>query len=54
MVKKKDCSGSNYYVNHPIVPLADTVAMINMDMIGRMKDNKLIVGGVARQRNGAI
>jgi Zn-dependent M28 family amino/carboxypeptidase len=37
--------GSNYYVNHPIVPLANTVAMINMDMIGRMKDNKLIVGG---------
>ena len=38
--------GSNYYVNHPIVPLANTVAMINMDMIGRMKANKLIVGGV--------
>ena len=38
--------GSNYYVNHPIVPLAETVAMINMDMIGRMKDNKLIVGGM--------
>jgi len=38
--------GSNYYVNHPIVPLANTVTMINMDMIGRTKDNKLIVGGV--------
>ncbi len=38
--------GSNYYVNHPIVPLANTVAMINMDMIGRMKGNRLIVGGV--------
>ena len=38
--------GSNYYVNHPIFPLANTVAMINMDMIGRMKDQKLIVGGV--------
>lgn len=38
--------GSNYYVNHPIVPLANVAAMINMDMIGRMKDNKLIVGGV--------
>ena len=38
--------GSNYYVNHPIVPLANTITMINMDMIGRMKDNKLIVGGV--------
>jgi Zn-dependent M28 family amino/carboxypeptidase len=38
--------GSNYYVNHPIVPLTNTVTMINMDMIGRMRDNKLIVGGV--------
>ena len=24
--------GSNYYVNHPVIPLANTVAMINMDM----------------------
>jgi hypothetical protein len=38
--------GSSYYVNHPIVPLANTVAMINMDMIGRLKDKHLIVGGV--------
>ena len=38
--------GSSYYVNHPSVPLANTVAMINMDMIGRMKARKLIIGGV--------
>ncbi len=38
--------GSNYYVNHPARPLANTVAMINMDMIGRMKDKKLVIGGV--------
>jgi Zn-dependent M28 family amino/carboxypeptidase len=38
--------GSNYYVNHPLLPLANTVAMINMDMIGRMKDSKLVIGGV--------
>lgn len=38
--------GSNYYVNHPLVPLADTVAMINMDMIGRMRDRKLSIGGI--------
>lgn len=38
--------GSNYYVNHPLLPLANTVAMINMDMIGRMKDQRLIIGGV--------
>jgi aminopeptidase YwaD len=38
--------GSSYYVNHPVVPLTNTVAMINMDMIGRLKDKALIVGGV--------
>jgi aminopeptidase YwaD len=38
--------GSNYYVNHPVVPLANTIAMINMDMIGRMKNNRLVIGGV--------
>ena len=38
--------GSNYYVNHPLIPLSNTVAMINMDMIGRMKDRKLVIGGV--------
>jgi Zn-dependent M28 family amino/carboxypeptidase len=38
--------GSSYYVNHPIVPLQNTVAMINMDMIGRLKERNLIVGGV--------
>jgi hypothetical protein len=38
--------GSNYYVNHPFTPLTNTVGMINMDMIGRMKDRKLMIGGV--------
>ncbi len=38
--------GSSYYVDHPPIPLANTVAMINMDMIGRMKDRKLVIGGV--------
>ena len=38
--------GSNYYVNHPLVPLNNTIAMINMDMIGRMRDSKLSIGGV--------
>lgn len=38
--------GSNYYVNNPVVPLSQTIAMINMDMIGRAKDSKVVVGGV--------
>ena len=38
--------GSNYYVNHPVVPLQKTIAMINMDMIGRLRDQKLMIGGI--------
>jgi hypothetical protein len=38
--------GSNFYVNQPIMPLGQTVAMINMDMIGRMKENRLMIGGI--------
>ena len=38
--------GSSYYVNHPVLPLANAVAMINMDMIGRVRDRKIYVGGV--------
>jgi aminopeptidase YwaD len=37
--------GSSYYVNHPILPLDKAVAMINMDMIGRIRDGKVYVGG---------
>ena len=38
--------GSSNFVNHPTVPLANIDAMINMDMIGRVKDERLFVGGV--------
>jgi Zn-dependent M28 family amino/carboxypeptidase len=30
--------GSQYYVNHPLYPLKDTVAMVNFDMVGRLND----------------
>lgn len=39
--------GSNYYVNHPLLPLDKAVAMLNMDMIGRIKDRKVFIGGTA-------
>ncbi|MCS6852191.1 MAG: M28 family peptidase, partial [Gemmataceae bacterium] len=32
--------GSEYYTRHPIFPLADTVAMINMDMVGRLRPDR--------------
>ena len=37
--------GSNYYANHPELPLSKAVTMINLDMIGRLRDNKVYVGG---------
>jgi len=38
--------GSAHYVNKPVSPLANTVAMVNLDMIGRMTKSKLNIGGV--------
>ncbi|MCS6885894.1 MAG: M20/M25/M40 family metallo-hydrolase [Acidobacteriota bacterium] len=37
--------GSAYYAKHPLVPIEQTVAMLNMDMIGRMRDDRLVIGG---------
>jgi hypothetical protein len=37
--------GSSYYVNHPELPMDKAVAMINLDMIGRMRDDKVYIGG---------
>jgi len=39
--------GSEYYVEHSPLPLDSAVAMINFDMVGRLRDDKLIVYGVA-------
>ncbi|MGD0579826.1 MAG: M20/M25/M40 family metallo-hydrolase [Bryobacteraceae bacterium] len=39
--------GSSAYVAHPLLPLDRAVAMINMDMIGRIRDGKVFVGGTA-------
>ncbi len=38
--------GSSFYVNHPALPLKDAVAMINLDMIGRIRDGRVFVGGM--------
>ena len=37
--------GSSFYVNHPKLPLGKAAAMINMDMIGRIRDGKVYIGG---------
>jgi peptidase M28-like protein/PDZ domain-containing protein/PA domain-containing protein len=38
--------GSSFYVKHPVFPIEKAVAMINMDMIGRVRDAKVYIGGV--------
>ncbi|HWC98558.1 MAG TPA: M28 family peptidase [Candidatus Sulfopaludibacter sp.] len=38
--------GSAWYVEHPELPLAKAVAMINLDMIGRVRSGKVYIGGV--------
>lgn len=38
--------GSTHYARNPIFPLEQTVAMLNMDMIGRLRNEQLAVIGV--------
>lgn len=37
--------GSEHYVTHPRFPLEKTVAMINLDMVGRLRNNDLTIYG---------
>jgi len=40
--------GSQWYVDHPSVPLADIVAVVNLDMISRNAPDSAQVGGLGR------
>jgi hypothetical protein len=48
--------GSRHYVEHPPFPLSTTKAMLNLDMVGRLRDNRLTVFGTrsARELSGII
>ncbi|MDX1962727.1 MAG: M28 family peptidase [Pirellulales bacterium] len=37
--------GSAHYVQHPLFPLENTIAMLNMDMVGRLQNEQLIIYG---------
>src|SRR6185436_15008187 len=43
--------GSAYYVRNPRFPLETTVAMYNLDMVGRLKDNKLAIYGTGTAKH---
>ena len=44
--EEKGLLGSKYWVAHPTLPLEHVVAAVNLDMIGRLRDEHLIVFGV--------
>ncbi len=48
--------GSAFYTKQPRFPLDQTVAMINLDMVGRLNENKLIIygTGTAQQFDGLL
>lgn len=39
--------GSDYFVKHPTVPIDSIYTMLNMDMVGRLRNARLIVSGAA-------
>jgi hypothetical protein len=49
--------GSAHYVNNPLFPMSDTVAMVNLDMVGRLssdpmtRKDKLLVEGTGSAKN---
>jgi len=44
--EEKGLLGAKHFVHNPVVSLDNVITMINMDMIGRMKDSTVTVGGV--------
>ena len=44
--EEKGLLGSSYFTENPTIPIDKIATMINMDMIGRMKDSTFTVGGV--------
>lgn len=43
--EEKNLLGSRHWVRQPTVPVAQVVAAINIDMVGRLRNGQLIVGG---------
>ena len=44
--EEKGLLGSKYYSENPVRDISNTALMINMDMIGRLNNNPVILGGV--------
>lgn len=40
--EEKGLFGSKHFVNHPTIPFEKVIAMLNMDMVGRMNDDRAL------------
>ena len=49
--EEKGLLGSKYYTENPVRNISDAAMMVNMDMIGRLNDNPVILGGVGSSEN---
>jgi len=49
--EEKGLLGSKHFVKNPTIDLKSIITMINMDMIGRMQDNKINVNGTGTAPN---
>ena len=49
--EEKGLLGSKYYVENPVRNISNTAMMVNMDMIGRLNDKPVILGGVGSSGN---
>lgn len=47
------CLGSSYFAEHPVIPLQQVVAYMNFDMVGRLRENNLIVEGIGSSNTWA-
>lgn len=45
--EEKGLLGSSWYVKHPLIPHEKVVAMINIDMIGRIEQSKITMDGTS-------
>jgi hypothetical protein len=43
--EEKGLLGSKHYISHPAAPLSQTKAMLNADMIGRLREDSLMIYG---------
>ena len=49
--EEKGLLGSKYYVKNPARNISNTAMMVNMDMIGRLNDKPVVLGGVGSSGN---